>query len=339
MNNLAESIKNYRCLIFTGLPRARPKGKTHLAVELLAQHDSGIYVAVKHDIVKHAVKIFKRVTDKNYCVWLKGKYRLCRTKKLNCDSCLMQPSAKEDHISRGELLAIVNEMLEKYKVITEEKVLEFETDEHRIKYGGLCPYYCLKLASEKARYIFTVPQLVKEIPPKEIAIIDEEPTIQYFTPTSVVLCEYVSTKRARSVTIKIPDMEYYEQKIKRKHKAPEIRKSIEVLKRWTEILMEFKDGKITEEEMVEKLEEIKLPEIHDPEAVLEKIDELFPGDEDKAYFEPVLFPARKLFYVEAGVGPVKKLYAIADEERVVRKLPDAKKYIFIGGKRVGYCIQ
>jgi len=227
MNIKPDSIKNFRTILIYGLPR---QGKTRWSVTQLAESRSGIYLTHRHEIINHALKIFRSLTDEKTCVWLEGKARTCRTGKMNCQSCLMKPdNTEEENISYFQLEAIVENMLDRYKVLTKEKVLEAETPELIKEYGGLCPYYCLKIAASKARFIFSVPQLAKELPMKELLVIDEDPAIDYFYPKSVLVCEYTHNNRERFVKVHIPFEIDDLTEIKHIHHAAEIRKAAEFL--------------------------------------------------------------------------------------------------------------
>jgi len=331
MNVKTDSIKNFRTILIYGLPR---QGKTRWAIYQLAQARSGIYLTHRHEIIKHALNIFQSLTEEKTCVWLEGKVRTCRTGKMNCQSCLMKPdNTKEENISYLDLEAIVEDLLDKYKVLTKERILEAETPELIREYGGLCPYHCLKIAANKARFIFSVPQLAKELPPKQLLVVDEDPTIDYFYPQSVLVCEYTHNNRERFVKVHVPDVDDLTE-VKHIHHAAEIRKAAEFLVEVRKILQEFKDDRISFKELNEKLENLEFPEFDDPKGVLDKLDELLPADETKQFFEPVLFPAPKRFYWESNSNASKmKLWMVADEETLCREVPESMRRILIGSTR------
>jgi len=124
MNVTTDSIKNFRTILIHGLPR---QGKTRWSISILAESRSGIYLTHRHEIINHALKIFRSLTDKKTCVWLEGKARSCRTGTMNCESCLMKPdNTKEENISYFKLEAIVEDLLDRYKVLTKERITEAE---------------------------------------------------------------------------------------------------------------------------------------------------------------------------------------------------------------------
>ena len=332
MNVTTDSIKNFRTILIHGLPR---QGKTRWSISILAESRSGIYLTHRHEIINHALKIFRSLTDKKTCVWLEGKARSCRTGTMNCESCLMKPdNTKEENISYFKLEAIVEDLLDRYKVLTKERITEAETPEIIKEYGGLCPYYCLKIAATKAKFIFSVPQLAKELPMKELLIIDEDPTIDYFYPRSALICEYSHNNRERVVKIHIPDEVKDLTEVKNIHHAAEIRKAAKFLVKVRNILEKFKEYQIGVERLNEELDKLEFPEFDDPEGVLDRLDDLMPVDETKQYFEPVLFPAPKRFYWESSSnGKRLKLWMVADEEFMCRKMPESVRRILIGSTR------
>jgi len=327
-----DTIKNFRTILVRGLPR---QGKTRWAISQLAQSGSGIYLTHRHEIIKHAVKIFSKITKDKTCVWIEGKARSCRTGKLNCEKCPMKPDEKkEDHIGYFELERIVEELLDKYKILTKERIIQAESPDIIEKYCGLCPYYCMKIAVTKARYVFTVPQLAHEVPFKETLVIDEDPTIDHFYPQSVCICEYTHNNKERNVRILIPDRVKAVIEVKKIHHAGEIRKAAEFLLKVEEVLQEFKEAKMTIQELLDRLNKLEFPEFTDPEAVLRRIEELYPFDDVSVFFEPVLFPAPKRFFVEGNSnGSRVKLWMIANEEQVCRPIPPSHKQIIIGTTR------
>jgi len=327
-----DTIKNFRTILIRGLPR---QGKTRWAISQLAQSGSGIYLTHRHEIIKHAVKIFSKITKDKTCVWIEGKARSCRTGKLNCEKCPMKPDEKkEDHIGYFELEQIVEQLLDKYKILTKERIIQAESPDIIEKYGGLCPYYCMKIAATKARYVFIVPQLAHEVPFKELLVVDEDPTVDYFYPQSVCICEYTHNNKERNIKILIPDKVRKLVEVKKIHHAKQIREAAEFLLKIEEILQEFKEAKLPIQELMNRLNELQFPQFDDPEAVLRKIEELYPSDDVTTFFEPVLFPAPKHFFVETNSnGSRLKLWMIADEERLCRAVPESYRQIIIGTTR------
>jgi len=327
-----DTIKNFRTILVRGLPR---QGKTRWAISQLAQSGSGIYLTHRHEIIKHAVKIFSEITKDKTCVWVEGKARSCRTGKLNCEKCPMKPDEKkEDHIGYFELERIVEKLLDKYKILTKERIIQAESPDIIEKYGGLCPYYCMKIAVTKARYVFTVPQLAHEVPFKEVLVVDEDPTVDHFYPQSVCICEYTHNNKERNVKILVPDRVKKFTEVKNIHHAKDIRKAAEFLLKIEEILQEFKEAKVPIQELMNKLNDLQFPEIDDPEAVLRRIEELYPSDDVTTFFEPILFPAPKRFFVENNSnGSRVKVWMIADEEQICRPIPPSHKQIIIGTTR------
>lgn len=335
MNVSTQDIKIFRSLVIQGLPR---QGKTRLSIEKMLDFDSAIYITHRHEILKHVVRILKELTNEKTCVWVEGKRRTCKTGTLNCNSCKMKPSNnKEEHIPYFKLDLIVEKLLDKYRVLTKEIIEKSEKEMEDIveEYGGICPYYALKIAARKAKYIFTVPQLAKEAGHADLLIIDEDPTFDYFYPKSVCICEYTHGRYEKSVKILIPAEITKLKEVKKIHHAKAIRECAKTIEEILEILNKFKEGEISIKEVVEKINEIKFPKINDPEKVLEKIEEIIVDDKDIIlYFHPILFPAPKRVFVERNTNNSKiKLWLIADEEKICRDVPASKYRILIGSTR------
>lgn len=332
MNVETDSIKNFRTILVRGLPR---QGKTRWAVFNLSQAASGIYLTHRHEIINHAIKIFSELVNDRTCIWIEGKHRSCKTGKLNCNNCRMKPDEhRDDHISYFELETIVEQLLDKYKILTKDRILEAEPPEIVEKYGGLCPYYCMRIAVSKARYVFTVPQLASEIPFKELLVIDEDPTVDHFYPQSACICEYTHNNKERNVRILIPNRVKNLAEVKHIHYAKDIRRAAEFLLQIESILQKFKDAQITQKELVNELESLDFPEFDNPAAVIRKLEELLPADEVKTFFEPVLFPAKQRFFWESNInGSRVKLWMVANEEEIYRPVPPTYRRIIIGATR------
>lgn len=324
-------------IIFSGLPRSKPVGKTRTAIEEMIHAVSAIYIAGKHEIVGHAVRIYEELTGEvpPSLVWLQGKNRTCKTGKLNCDNCLMKPdNTKEENINYNDLETHVGGLIADYRVITQEIIEDSETSEQIKNYGGLCPYQCLKIAAKKARFIFTVPQLSSELPHKELLVVDEEPTFLYFFASSALICEYTHNAIIRSVSLHFPDeIDQIKEKIEplERHFGyhTDILNAIALLKEYREIFVKFKEHEWSSEELWTALMDVEKPEYNNPRRALEWLDKCHVRGDYIAHMEAALFPAKMDLYEEASIGKAKVMM-IGNEERQVRDLPSHDRAILIG---------
>ena len=117
---------------------------------------------------------------------LEGKSRpgMCRNQGRNCRECELCPNQHDDsHIDYTELERRAQNLLHEHGILTKDK----------IPYD-LCPYYTLKLAEKYAKYCFTVPYFIEEIEPRQLIVLDEDPTLSHFFPQSPVLFRYKKEK-------------------------------------------------------------------------------------------------------------------------------------------------
>jgi len=181
--------------ILEGLPRS---GKTYTGIALLKQSASGCYISQKHETIDGAIKNLIGIEGK-IAVKLEGKSRLCKKNDHKCSNCLMFPSdTNKDHITSKEVDELISDVIHTTPIINKEVIKGLETPEKVKKYGGLCPYHILQKASENADFIFTVPQLVPTDGYFETVVIDEDPTMDYYYPNSVCICEYTHLKNNRA---------------------------------------------------------------------------------------------------------------------------------------------
>jgi len=325
-----KSMEDVKILVFQGLPR---ESKTYAALWQLRLVNSGIYLSAKHEIIDQSFDRFSCPVGKT-AVKMEGKSRLCKTRTLNCSACPMKPDETDiNHIGYFDLKLIAENLLEKHCKVSKDEVKSAETDEIIEKYGGLCPYYTLKLVMERCNYIFTVPQI--EIPKEnvDLLIIDEEPTLSSFFPQCAEICSYSHLPDRANTQIEIPDFQFVvdqiEQKDRKLARDRDVLKAIDILNRWREILISFKDGKISKEQVIPALIGIPAPEFEDPDTAYQYVSKHLVADEHRVFFDPIFYPALISVHEETGRWN-NRIYAIADCELQIRQFPSSDRILMIG---------
>jgi len=262
--------------ILEGLPRS---GKTYTGIALLKQSASGCYISQKHETIDGAIKNFTGTNGK-IAVKLEGKSRLCKKNVPHCSNCLMFPSdADRGHITSKEVEELISEVITTTPIIDKDAVKGLETPELKAKYGGLCPYYTLQKASETADFIFTVPQLVPADKYFDTVVIDEDPTLEYYYPSSVCIFEYTHLSNNRAVRIEIPELEELKNIVTTKKPSDpidlDILKLIQVIEQFSAEIQDFKDNKVDIKTLLKRLNNITYPEIKKPLETFERIEEDF----------------------------------------------------------------
>jgi len=319
--------------ILEGLPRS---GKTYTGIALLKQSASGCYISQKHETIDGAIKNLIGIEGK-IAVKLEGKSRLCKKNDHKCSNCLMFPSdTNKDHITSKEVDELISDVIHTTPIINKEVIKGLETPEKVKKYGGLCPYHILQKASENADFIFTVPQLVPTDGYFETVVIDEDPTMDYYYPNSVCICEYTHLKNNRAVKIEIPELEKLKNIVSnRKPSDPldlEILELIRIIEQFRTEIGNFKDNKVETDTLLKRLNDIPYPNIKKPSDTLKRIEKYSSDNDVQAIFEPILFPGMKRVYIEKG-RYLNKLYLIANEEQIIRDLPKTDKLLIIGSTK------
>lgn len=182
--------------LIRGPPR---KGKTYVTMMLASQSDFTInYVTNRHSINGQAKKEWESIkathgTSKRL-VWLAGKKAMCPFATKRCNECELYPS--KDGISVKTYMKKAYEMLERLRILDRETVWK-ETK-------AFCPYYIIKYAEKEADVCLTVPFFLcaeekeNRVEYRDIVILDEDSTTDYFYPSSVELATYNSRSRSYS---------------------------------------------------------------------------------------------------------------------------------------------
>lgn len=178
------------------LIKAPPRlGKTHRAMEWMAANGNGVYCTNRHEIIHHAIQIFRKyIPAGKTAVYLAGKDKCCnRDGGIDCQHCPKAPhkfvaAGDEETLSTGKLLTIAMDILEKEKIITPDLLMGNKK---------ICPYFTLMLAETVADYCFTIPFFlmtkdhirgVKR--QRSLLIIDEDPVCATFYPQGYELMSY-----------------------------------------------------------------------------------------------------------------------------------------------------
>lgn len=323
-------MEDVKILVFQGLPR---ESKTYEALSQLENVTTGIYLSAKHEIVDQSFNRFLCPVGKT-AVKMEGKSRLCKTRTFNCSTCPMKPDETDsNHIGFFDLKLIAENLLEKHRKVSRDEIKSAETDEIKKKYGGLCPYYTLKMAMERCNYIFTVPQIRV---PKEIVdllVIDEDPTLSYYFPQSVKICSFTHLPYNSSVQVDIPDFQFIvdeiDQKAKKRALDRDILKAINTLDAWRKILVSFKDNEIKRDKIIDILDKTPVPVFEDRDAAYSALSRRLIGDERSGVFDAVFYPAPIRFYLEKGKH-TNTIFSIADSDHQVREFPPSERTLLIG---------
>jgi len=167
-------LPNNKIIVIKKPPRI---GGTHWSVVMMNRYPEANYVTHRHSIVEHAVKVAEEIRMKGV-VWLVGMSQpgACRRDVIDCENCPLKPNQTE-YMKQQKVATM---LMRSVGVLTITKVPE-----------TMCPYYTMRMAEPFARYCFTVSNNIDSIRPRELVILDEDPTLQVFYPPSI----HVATTR------------------------------------------------------------------------------------------------------------------------------------------------
>jgi hypothetical protein len=182
-SSIPQELPEGKLLGILGAPR---EGKTYSAMKWLIAEGEGNYITQNHAIISHALDIFKELGGKG-AVHVEGKMQpgMCRRQadeQYQCKTCHMFPGSREPdefgetHMS---LLKKAHDLQRKNNILTKENVP-----------STLCPYFTLIRAGYEAPYVFTVVNNIeslfeKKVRNRELTIIDEDTTLDFFYPQSI----------------------------------------------------------------------------------------------------------------------------------------------------------
>jgi len=344
LNSLPENLPEWIFTLIRGNPRI---GKTHWSIIQLLKRPHGVFLSHRHSILWHAIGILKGLDAGRTAVLLIGKDASCNQKgdqKGRCNTCekrIRSADNREEGIPVDKYFAKSSALLDEKVVLTPKDVP-----------ADLCPFHTLRFAEEKADFCFTVPYFLVnedpsvEIKPRDLLIIDEDPTLDYFYPKTVALAEYhkkhgeVSNAR-NFVSDFLPILAELEKKIlsqDKKHKYDtEILQLIKLVRDKINPLIEGlieNPSDLTKEGLIEKLSTSFVYTVDDKDRykVLRRVKEHLRGmavgsDISLAdLIEPILFPAQNTF-IWLGRNP-NTLYLVG--ERTIIRSPKYNQLVVIG---------
>ncbi|MCD6130819.1 MAG: hypothetical protein J7J61_01760 [Candidatus Hydrothermae bacterium] len=324
-------------------PRVGEKGGTYYAVKQMLKANSANYITHRHQGCEHAIEIMQKLDpEATAVVWIEGKYRegMCATGEWNCSECPLKPDEyNEESIGHFEMERVVSELLKKYKVLTKELINKLNREpwvlKNLVSTAALCPYYTLLYAEKQAKYCFTVAHFIDRITPRDLLIIDESPTVQYFYPRSVELFEVVAESgkyySCHSIlgTEYLPRLRGVKERIESKdRKSKEDKLILQIIEKFEEMNKVDLRGDI--EVTIDDVD------VEDKEAVLNRLAEYTHPDEydPVALFEAYLYAyGRKLYWIRSENNRRKKLYLVGDQSKPIRyeNVTAHKKVVVIGG--------
>ena len=177
------------------LIKAPPRlGKTDRSMLWLAENGSGVYCTNRHEIINHAMNIFKKyIHPGKTAVYLAGKDKCCnREGGIDCGNCKKAPHSFVP--SGNDELSVSDPTLAAAKLLDTERIL---TPDSLMGKKELCPYFTLMIAEQMADYCFTIPfflmnkDAIRGVKrPRSLLIIDEDPVCSTFYPQGYELMSY-----------------------------------------------------------------------------------------------------------------------------------------------------
>ena len=346
ITKLPDNLPDKKYILVRGIPRT---GKTRWAVQQLVKAPDGVFVSHRHSITRHAIDVFKKQPSTKKAVLLMGKDACCNREdgeKGRCSDCPKRLVADDDveegdGVSRTQYFREAHTLLHKNRVLTEREIPPY-----------LCPHFTLKFAEGYADYCFTVPFFYANedktvlIKPRALVVLDEDPVVDYFYPTTIELAEYhgktgVVSSAKNVLSDYLPSLDKLEDHIsslnRRYASDRRILDIIRVIKEEVNpIIAKLVDTPLKEykEELVDKLNAVNFPIITEEERretlkrVKHHLKELPITFHVSVtgLFEPILFPAQKR-YLWIGHNP-NTLYMVGD--RTVIRPPDTEQLVIIG---------
>lgn len=243
VDKIPTEIPNGDMVLVVAPPRT---GKTHAVVEWLSRNESGNYITHTHAIVEHAIKIAKELKMQKV-VWVVGlgQPSACRNggKERDCTHCpLCHTNENHFEIER-----------EAIKLLAEKQIL---TPDNIPK--QFCPYYILKAAEKYARYCFTVVNNINSIIPRGFVVLDEEPVLSYFYPTSIEVATIknrAGDELNQNHIIMSASLQKELDNILNHKKKPKLYKIASKIKEISDIIETGRDEGLTTEEITKMIDE------------------------------------------------------------------------------------
>jgi hypothetical protein len=348
--------------IINGPPRW---GKSRWGLTVIADRESGIYVAPNHTIIDQQFESLSKIAPHLTSVHLAGKDRCCTQTneegvRMDCMHCALFPqqirSSSEDYSD-----VLTTHSYEDFAHRALANLRHLTTENVAVNYSYACPYYLLHYAEKESDVCFTVPQYVASedelthVTPRAVMVLDEDTTFKYFVPSSVELLEFA--KYTGSVMVKSnmpsimdtlePLIEYIAEKERKPAWDRVIMEIIDVYKNLLTIFDDFVESKggdasaaAAKQGVLDRIQSVDMIYLKDTdremkERVLEKLQEyerdLHIHSENGLLpiFEPMLFPYADAMFSWNGDNP-SKLFLVGDQEQIIRRPCGSDQYILIG---------
>lgn len=205
---LPEDLPEERFILVQAPPRT---GKTHWSVHQLVKAKTGVYITGKHEIIRHAIHIFRSLEKLRTAVYIVGKDRACNrtSSRGECGSCPKCPHVhpgmddngrlRTDVLTTQKLRTVASSLLYKHRILTPEVLMSDET---------ICPYFVLLLAEYEADFVFTIPYFLtsdRELKrvkrtDRNILVIDEDPVVTSFYPSEYEIASYSYGRGTKNFT-------------------------------------------------------------------------------------------------------------------------------------------
>jgi len=348
--------RDKRCTILHGLPRC---GKSYGSLNHLGTFETGIYVSPNHEIIEQQFKTFTRLYPDRTAVWIKGKSKSCnwtneKGNRFDCYHCPYNPKPR----------GVQNGQLERTQIMMEEEAERLVNETRHITVDtipdGYCKHAMLLYCDTYADFVFTVPYYTvtedEEVAlrHRKVMIIDEDTAFGYFLPSSVKIYDYQNQNGrykggTKTVTI-CETLQTIERKVTEWDLSEEAGQVVlglaDGLQRINRDCLQFNENPSLEglKQLMEQLEGspitvrgsetlVKNVPNEIKEEILTKLakhDYSANGTESiTQWFEPFLYPFAGCQYVLFGNNP-QAIYAVADQEQIIRRPDCADKYVLIG---------
>ena len=335
------------------LIRAPPRlGKTHWSMEQMASNGNGVYCTNRHEIINHAINIFRRYKPPGTTVvYLAGKDRCCnREGGIDCKNC---PKVPKRYVPAGEEgLTLEKAMRQSFELLGKHGIM---TPESLMDNPDICPYYTLMIAENAADYCFTIPFFLMNTDhirgvkrKRDMLIIDEDPVVGSFYPQGYELVSYAyrkgsSVSCSSDIQSKMRITEALKKIIGEKKRKPrtdqEILRMISILEKIDVIIDTFfnNPNQDNANNLVPTLNQIDLKNSYtsvDKADIRRKLaeyeKEIDSGRDINIYdiFAPIIHVA-KIPFVEVGTRS-KSIHFIADREVLFYPDESYKKIVIIG---------
>jgi len=243
VEEIPREVPNGDMVLVVAPPRT---GKTHKVVTWLDKNGSGNYITHTHAIVEHAIKIASELKMRSV-VWVVGLSQptacINGGKERDCTHCPLAHT-NENHF---EIEREAVKLLKEKGILTPANVPK-----------QFCPYYILKAAEKHARYCFTVVNNINTIIPRDFVVLDEEPVLSYFYPTSIEVATVknrAGDERNQNHIVMSASLQQDMENILNHKKSPKLFKVAKKLKEISDIIENGRDEGLDAEKIAEDIED------------------------------------------------------------------------------------